>query len=153
VRQTIVKRPQGRFELVPRFFTHPEFGLTMRWPDGVPRQEELYTSAVIETFGPPRLRYEEFQPRHRDLAASVQEVRVEAVLHVAAHVRETTGKRRLCYSGLVASDSRVNAKLLASGLFDEIHVPPAVTDAGAAAGAAAVVALDGGGPRRRWPST
>lgn len=153
VRQTIALKPGGRFELVPRFFTHPEFGLTMLWPDGVPRQEELYTSATIELFGPPRLRYEDFRPNHRDLAASVQEVIVDAVLHIAKHVRDATGKRRLCYTGLIATDSRVNAKLLASRFFDEIYIPPAVTDAGTAVGAAALVAYGDGSARRTWPFT
>ncbi len=153
VHQTLKLTEGGRFELNPRFFTHPEFGLAMVWPDGVPRQEEFYTRAAIETFGPPRLRYDEITPAHMNLAASVQEVIAEAVLHVARHVRESTSLPRLCYTGIIASDSRLNWKLRESGIFDEIHIPPAVTDAGAAVGAAAMVALSSGEGRKPWPAT
>ena len=74
-----------------------------------------------------------------DLARSIQEVTEEAVLALAAHARERTGKRNLCLAGGVALNCVANGKLLRSGLFDDLWIQPAAGDAGGALGAALAV--------------
>ena len=73
---------------------------------------------------------------HHDLAASVQVITEEIVLKMARHVREKTGKSKLCMAGGVALNCQANGKLLNEKIFDEIFVQPAAGDAGGAVGAA-----------------
>ncbi|MEU8324118.1 carbamoyltransferase C-terminal domain-containing protein [Nonomuraea sp. NPDC048881] len=80
---------------------------------------------------------------HQDLAAALQE-RIEVVmLHLAALTRTRTGMNRLCLGGGVATNCVAVGKIVESGLFQEIFVPPAPGDAGTAIGAAAALHLEG----------
>jgi carbamoyltransferase len=89
--------------------------------------------------GPPRAPESAIGRREVDLARSIQEVTQEAVLALAAHARELTGKRNLCMAGGVALNCVANGKLLRSGLFDGLWIQPAAGDAGGALGAALAV--------------
>lgn len=103
--------------------------------------------------GPPRLPESPITRREMDLARSVQGVIEEAVLRIAGHARQLTGKRHLCLAGGVALNCVANGKLLRSGIFDDLWIQPASGDAGGALGAALAVwhgALER--PRRRATS-
>jgi carbamoyltransferase len=89
--------------------------------------------------GPPRRPDQPITRRERDLAASIQAVTDEVVLRIGRHVREATGKPRLCMAGGVALNCVANGKLLRSGIFDELWIQPAAGDAGGAVGAALAV--------------
>jgi len=89
-----------------------------------------------EMFGPPRRVGEPLEPRHLDLAASLQEVLEETVLELARWLRAAGGERRLAMAGGVALNCVMNARLRDSGIFDEVWVQPAAGDAGTALGAA-----------------
>ena len=82
----------------------------------------------------------EIQDVHCDVAAALQECLERAVLHVCRHFRAGTGLARLAFTGGVALNCTANGKLLCAGLFDEIYVPPAAGDDGAALGAALALA-------------
>ena len=73
---------------------------------------------------------------HENVAASIQAVTEKIVLKMAAHIKKETGMKRLCLSGGVALNCKVNGLLLKQGLFDEIYAQPASGDAGGAVGAA-----------------
>jgi carbamoyltransferase len=77
-----------------------------------------------------------FNQDHRDIAAALQSMLEEIVLHVLSALRESVGRRRLCFAGGVAHNCTLNGRILASGLFDEVFVQPAAHDAGGAWGAA-----------------
>ncbi len=100
--------------------------------------------------GPPRRADELLEPRHMDLAASVQEVTELAVSRLAGALGRETGQRNLCLAGGVALNCVANGKLLREGRFDRIWVQPAAGDAGGAVGAA-LAACHGhlGRPRAR----
>lgn len=103
--------------------------------------------------GPPRQPESPITRRETDLARSVQAVIEEAILRIARHARQQTGKRHLCLAGGVALNCVANGKLLRSGIFDDLWVQPASGDAGGALGAALAVwhgALER--PRRRAAS-
>jgi carbamoyltransferase len=70
------------------------------------------------------------------VAFEVQQECEAALLHLAAHARELTGKRRLCLTGGVALNSVANYVVLKSGLFDDIFINPAASDTGIPLGAA-----------------
>ncbi|MEV7287032.1 carbamoyltransferase C-terminal domain-containing protein [Streptomyces sp. NPDC093252] len=78
------------------------------------------------------------QPEHKraDLAAAVQEVFAESVIHVARHLRRLTRASALVFSGGCALNSHLNGQLAADSGFDTLFVAPAPHDAGTAVGAA-----------------
>lgn len=108
--------------------------------------------------GPPRRPEEPFEPRHRDLARSIQVVTEEAMLGLARRAHERTGSFRLCLAGGVALNCVANGRILREGPFREVWIQPAAGDAGAALGAALAAwhgSLERGGlsaPRTPAPS-
>ena len=86
--------------------------------------------------GPRRERGTALEPRHFDLAASLQVVLEDTALQLATWLRETSGQRQLAMAGGVALNCVMNARLRDSHIFDAIWVQPAAGDAGTALGAA-----------------
>ncbi|MFH1441496.1 MAG: carbamoyltransferase [Candidatus Omnitrophota bacterium] len=78
------------------------------------------------------------EQRHMDIACSIQEVTEIAVLRIAKHVHRKTGCKNLCMAGGVALNCVANGKILKEGLFENIWVQPASSDAGGALGAALI---------------
>jgi carbamoyltransferase len=100
--------------------------------------------------GPPRQPEEKIEPRHMDVAHSIQSVTEEIMLRLARHAREITGSRNLCLAGGVALNCVANGLILREKIFDCIWVQPAAGDAGGALGAAlAAWHLDPEAPPRR----
>ena len=89
-----------------------------------------------ERFGPPRMKHEEFEQRHYDIAHSLQMALEEAVLVIADWLHQATNNESLCMAGGVALNCVMNARLRDKGPFKEIWVQPAAGDAGTALGAA-----------------
>jgi len=139
-RQVVHLLPGGLFELDPSYFTHPVYGVDMIWEDRVPYMEDLFSERMIQVFGRPRHRYAELTVRDRDLAASVQRVLEESLLHVLTRLRELVPDvENLCLAGGVSLNCVANHRLRESGLFKRIYVPPAPNDSGTAVGAALAV--------------
>jgi len=114
----------GSIHLNLDYFTF-HFGLTMTG------------SKFEKLFGQQRRTPEsKIEPFHEDVAASIQAVTEKIVLKMASHVREQTGMDKLCMSGGVALNCKANGVLLKRGVFDEIYIQPASSDAGGAVGAA-----------------
>lgn len=85
-------------------------------------------------------------PRLPDLAASVQALTEEVMLHLVGTLVRRSGLRRLCLAGGVALNGLANQRLLAKGVVDALHVPPFPDDRGLSFGAAALAARDWGIP-------
>lgn len=85
---------------------------------------------------PPRPQGSPPTNREADLAASIQAVTELVVGRMARDLRERTGATSLCMSGGVALNCVSNGRLLRENVFEDIWVPPAVGDSGAAVGAA-----------------
>jgi carbamoyltransferase len=98
----------------------------------------VFSGSFSEHFGPPRPRSEDapFDDRHRDIAASAQRAFEEVALDMAAELRKRTGLRSLVIAGGCGLNCTANGKILSSGSFDAIYVPPVPHDAGGALGAA-----------------
>ncbi|MDP3041953.1 MAG: carbamoyltransferase C-terminal domain-containing protein, partial [Candidatus Omnitrophota bacterium] len=88
---------------------------------------------------PPRKPETEITQHYMDVAASIQLVVEEAMLHMSRHVHEVTGQDKLCLAGGVALNCVSVGKILRQGPFKEIWVQPASGDAGGAMGAALLV--------------
>jgi carbamoyltransferase len=89
--------------------------------------------------GPPRPPESPLEPRHMDLAASIQAVTEEVVLRIGRHVRKRTGMKHLVLAGGVALNCVANGRLLREGDFEDLWIQPAAGDAGGALGAALFV--------------
>src|SRR5215470_5034497 len=84
----------------------------------------------------PRKPESELTQKAMDLARSVQEVTEEVMLRMARHVKRETGERNLCLAGGVALNCVANGKILREGIFEDLWIQPAASDAGGALGAA-----------------
>ncbi|MCZ6464610.1 MAG: carbamoyltransferase [Proteobacteria bacterium] len=95
-----------------------------------------YSDALVELFGEPRPRGGEITDRHRAIAWAAQDRLERAALQVVRRAVRLTGCRRVCFSGGVAMNCKLNGEILHSDAVDELFVLPASNDAGAALGAA-----------------
>lgn len=84
---------------------------------------------------------------HQDLAAALQERSEQVMGHLARRARAITDSPRLCVGGGVATNCVSIGRIIETGIFDEVFVPPAPGDAGTAIGAALTVHTDGHGLR------
>ena len=102
----------------------------------VPLISTLYGNKMIEVFGPARLPAEELEQRHKDLAASIQLVCEELILHILNHLQKRTGLKNICMAGGVAQNSVANGKILEKTAFEHLYIPSAGHDAGISMGSA-----------------
>lgn len=73
---------------------------------------------------------------HFDLAAGLQEITERVVFHLLEYLRKQSRSQNLCMAGGVFQNSVLNGKILRSGLFQNVHIPPVPGDHGGALGAA-----------------
>ncbi|MET0855248.1 MAG: carbamoyltransferase C-terminal domain-containing protein [Telluria sp.] len=105
---------------------------------------------LTAALGPPRARGGPLEPRHADIARSLQLVLEETVLRMANWLQERTGMRQLAMAGGVALNCVMNARLREQGPFSQIWVQPAAGDAGTALGVALWVDAQQRKGARRW---
>ena len=79
------------------------------------------------------------EPRHMDIAASVQSRYEECFFHILKHLHEKTGSSCLALAGGCAQNSLANGKIFERSTFREVFIQPAAGDAGGALGAALTV--------------
>ncbi len=96
----------------------------------------IFLPELQRLLGPSRSPEDDLTQRHRDVAASVQVVLEEAVLHLGRHLKRLTGAEHLCLAGGVAFNCVANSRLVREAGFSRVFVQPAAGDAGAALGAA-----------------
>src|SRR5579871_1785388 len=76
---------------------------------------------------------------HFDLAAGLQGMTERVVFHLLSYLRQQSKLNNLCLGGGVFQNSVLNGKILRSGLFERVFVPPVPGDHGGALGAALYV--------------
>ncbi len=110
---------------------------------GEPRPSSMHfftpASGYPSYFGPKPGNYEELAQKNQyyaDIAASIQRVTEEVLLHMAKALQRETGMKRLCMAGGVALNSVANGRILRETPFEELYVQPAAGDGGGAVGAA-----------------
>lgn len=113
-----------------------EFTLNVRLLDFHLARAGLFSPQLLELFGPSRRSHEALTPRHRDVAASVQFVLEEVLLHVARYLRDVTHVDQLCLAGGVAYNCVANRRIWREAGFKDVYIPSAAGDSGAAMGAA-----------------
>ncbi|MBC7711731.1 MAG: carbamoyltransferase [Rhizobacter sp.] len=100
-------------------------------------EEGMFSEEFSKLFGEsPRKSEDTITQFHKDIAASVQAVTEDVVLHLAKAVKKMTNEKNLVMAGGVALNCVANGVLLKSGLFEKIAVQPASGDSGGALGCA-----------------
>ncbi|MDQ2731336.1 MAG: carbamoyltransferase, partial [Armatimonadota bacterium] len=103
---------------------------------GTPVLGPVRTSAFVDAFGPARRLGDPLEERHQDIAASLQAMLEEAMLHLLEDLHRRVGGSQLCLAGGVALNCTANGKIRAHTPFKEIYIQPAAGDDGTAIGAA-----------------
>lgn len=136
IKDVLIFKDNGLFEINKKYFTHPKDGVTMSWEDGNPFIENIFSPYMEEMFGKARQEGDELTQYHKDLAASIQRVTEELIFHILNHLQKRTGLKNICIAGGVAQNSVANGKILDHTTFDNLYIPPAGHDAGTAIGSA-----------------
>jgi carbamoyltransferase len=94
-------------------------------------------SAEMERLlGEPRRKGAPITERHRDIAASLQEVTEDAMVSLARSMRGRCKSSNLCMAGGVAYNCVSNSKVMKRAGFERVFIQPAAGDSGCAIGAA-----------------
>lgn len=123
MRRLVDMAPDGSFTLDRAYFNF--YGGT-----------RMYSPKLEELLGPARAPEAELEPRHADIAASLQKVTEDILLAMARDLHERTGLDNLCAAGGVFLNCVANHKILEGSGFRNIFVQPAAGDCGGALGAA-----------------
>jgi len=136
LRRLVHLEGDGRFRLDLSFFSHWRDGVRMTWDDGEPTIGPVFTPNLVSLLGPARQPGDPLDGRHEAIAASLQTVFEDAVIHVLRHVQRTTRADRLCLAGGCAMNSVANGKIRERTDFRDLFIQPAAGDNGTALGAA-----------------
>lgn len=115
------------------------------------------TDKFIDTFGLPRkaedhLTFNVFadqkvnpsEKRYADIAASIQLILEEGLIHILSHLKAKTSINTLCLTGGVSLNCKAIARIIDSKIFSEVYVPDGPGDGGASLGAALYLANKNG---------
>lgn len=136
LRDVLVFKDNGLFELNTKYFKHAKEGVSMSWENGEPNIEPIFSNFMIEKFGPTRQKSDKLEQHHIDLATSVQKITEELIFHILNHLQKRTGLENICIAGGVAQNSVANGKVLDNTSFKNIYIPSAGHDAGTSVGSA-----------------
>lgn len=126
----------GFFKLNKRYFKHFKEGVAMSWEGGSPTITSLFTKDWEDLFGRSRIKGDELEQWHIDLATSAQAITEKIIFHMLNHLHKETGCENLCVTGGVAQNSVVNGKILANTPFKRVYIPSAGHDSGTSIGSA-----------------
>ncbi|HTH55185.1 MAG TPA: carbamoyltransferase C-terminal domain-containing protein [Cyclobacteriaceae bacterium] len=135
VKKALKFESSGLFSWDARYFSNAT-EIKLDYSTHVPTVSTLYGKKIVETFGPPRQSGEELTQTHKDIAASVQRVCEELILHILNHLQKKTELKNLCLAGGVAQNSVANGKIIEFTGFENLYIPSAGHDAGISMGSA-----------------
>jgi carbamoyltransferase len=136
VGRLVPPRPDGTFALDLRYFRHLSEGVDMTWEDGSPELGTVYAPAIERLLGPARRPGEELTQRHKDFAASLQQVYEERFFALVRALQRRTGLKRLALAGGCAMNSLANGRIFERTDVEEVYIQSAAGDAGTSLGAA-----------------
>jgi len=135
IRKIIKFNENGLFDWDADYFANPN-QIKLGYNDNIPTISVLYADKMEKVFGPARKIGEELNQKHKDIAASVQKVCEELILHILNHLQKRTGLKNICIAGGVAQNSVANGKILELSSFENLYIPSAGHDAGISMGCA-----------------
>jgi carbamoyltransferase len=135
LRQVLLSQPGGQYRLDLSYFDFL-------------RGRRMWSDKLAELLeGPPRSPEAPLEPRHQDLASSLQRVLEETLLQKVSYLRTRVDTPNLCMAGGVALNCVANGRILREGPFERLFVQPAAGDAGGCLGAAALAQVKLSGER------
>ncbi|HUT04034.1 MAG TPA: carbamoyltransferase C-terminal domain-containing protein [bacterium] len=111
------------------------FALDMRYFQ-FDRSTRMVSPRLEKLIFPRRRPDEPIEQRHKDLAATAQQVLEEALISIVTNLRRRSGQKNLCIAGGVGLNTVANGRILENGGFDDIFIQPAAGDSGCSLGAA-----------------
>ena len=135
IRKIIKFNENGLFDWDADYFASPN-QIRLAYDGNIPTISVLYADKMEKVFGPARKIGEELNQKHKDIAASVQKVCEELILHILNHLQKRTGLKNICIAGGVAQNSVANGKILEFSSFENLYIPSAGHDAGISMGCA-----------------
>ncbi len=136
VKQVLVFKENGLFDWDARYFKSAREVVVTYGENHVPVVGNLFCDHFEKVFGKPRGKDEELTQGHKDIAASVQRVTEELLVHILSHLQKRTGLKAVCIAGGVAQNSVANGKFIGSTGFEKLYIPSAGHDAGLSMGSA-----------------
>ena len=127
------------FSLDLRYFTHHKQGADVSWDGHELKQDILFSDELERALGPARRLGAPIEPRHQDVAATLQWRLEEIVIALLNQLYERVKTPNLCYAGGVAFNCVANGMIRERTPFEEVYIQPAAGDAGLAVGAAQYV--------------
>ncbi|MCB9046911.1 MAG: carbamoyltransferase [Chitinophagales bacterium] len=134
IKQMLHFTDNGLFSWDQKYFTSPT-KIKLDYENNIPTVSQLYTDKIEGVFGPARQKGDELTQKHKDIAASVQRVCEQLIMHILNHLQKRTGLKNVCIAGGVAQNSVANGKILSSTQFEKLYIPSAGHDAGISMGA------------------
>jgi carbamoyltransferase len=129
--------PKGSgFELNLDYFTHHKQGISMLWNDGAPSIKPFHSKLMEKTFGLDPARLSGTTSHHENVAASLQCVTEEIVIHLLNELYNKYPCDNLCLAGGVAMNSVANGKIYRQTPFENVFIPAGAADNGGSFGAA-----------------
>jgi len=128
-RDIVTLTPDGKFRFNQDYFV----------PPSPPAEPKKLSKKFLKAFGPAREKNGPIEDRHADIAASLQCLLEETLVHVANHLHKVTGSDNLCMAGGVALNVVANGRVMERTKFKNIYIQPAAHDPGCAIGSAAYV--------------
>ncbi|HRO41286.1 MAG TPA: carbamoyltransferase C-terminal domain-containing protein [Flavipsychrobacter sp.] len=138
VKQILKFEDNGLFSWDETYFAEPT-AIKLGYDNNIPTVSVLYSEKMETLFGKARQHGEELTQHHKDIAASVQRVCEELIIHLLNHLQKRTGLKNVCIAGGVAQNSVANGKVLSRTNFEHLYIPSAGHDAGISMGAALYV--------------
>jgi len=135
IRKIINFTSDGLFDWDAAYFANPT-EIKLDYSTHIPTISTLYGSKIVDAFGPARIQGENLSQKHKDIAASVQRVCEELILHILKSLYQRTGLKNICIAGGVAQNSVANGKILENTPFQNLYIPSAGHDAGISMGSA-----------------
>lgn len=124
------------FDQLLKLHSDGSFSLSLPYFSYMYDQQKMYSPEMELLLGEPRQENEPIEERHRDIAASLQEITNEVMVAMVRSLRGERVSSNLCLAGGVAYNCVANSKIVQSGLFQNVFIQPAAGDSGAAVGAA-----------------
>jgi carbamoyltransferase len=119
--------------------TDDGYELDLTWFSFFAERPTRYSEKFVTLFGEPRKAESAITTRDEDIAASLQAMLEEAIIHLARLAKAKTGMKVLCMSGGVTLNCSANGRLLREDIFEDYFFQPASGDAGTSLGAALYV--------------
>jgi len=100
-------------------------------------ETSIFFHRAKEDFGVELRSFDQKNPFIQNVAATLQHIFIQATLEKLKDLQEKTGAENLYYTGGSALNIVANTKIINSGIFKKIYIPPCAEDSGLALGAAA----------------